>query len=129
MSIHGQRRLLMGIGSLMIPIPRVVAAKGLRKGVSAAHAKANLLSPEESEIHHFIVKSMAVGQEQITAEFVSDKLAKPLESVERAIDKLEGLKTFLYRSDGIRINWAFPLSLENTGHNITVSTGERFFAA
>ena len=49
--------------------------------------------------------------------------------VEKIIDKLESLKTFLYRSDGKGINWAYPLSLENTGHRMTVSTGEEFSAA
>ena len=44
-------------------------------------------------------------------------------------DKLENLKTFIYRSDGKRINWAYPLSLENTGFRMTASSGEQFFAA
>ena len=44
-------------------------------------------------------------------------------------DKLEGLKTFLYRSDGLGINWAYPHSLENTGHKMIANTGEHFFAA
>ena len=72
---------------------------------------------------------MAVAKEPITAELISEELGISLETVEKTIDKLEGLKTFLYRSDGRGINWAYPLSLENTGHKITVSTGERFFAA
>ncbi|CAB5081802.1 hypothetical protein D3OALGA1CA_260 [Olavius algarvensis associated proteobacterium Delta 3] len=42
---------------------------------------------------------------------------------------LENLKTFIYRSDGEGINWAYPLSLENTGFRMTASSGEQFFAA
>jgi hypothetical protein len=49
--------------------------------------------------------------------------------VHQIIDKLESLKTFIYRGDGKGINWAYPLSLENTGFRMTASSGEQFFAA
>jgi hypothetical protein len=107
----------------------VISNKGLEKGVLGAGEKAQLLSYEERRIHHFIVKKMAVAKEPITAELISDELGISLETVEKTIDKLEGLKTFLYRSDGKGINWAYPLSLANTGHQMAASTGERFFAA
>ena len=124
-----KRRMLMGIGRFMIPIPRVIAARGLGKGTSGARAKADLLSPEERKIHHFIVKRMAETKTPLTAEQVGKELDLPVDLAEATIDKLEELKTYLYRSDGKGINWAYPLSLEDTGHQMTDSTGERFFAA
>jgi len=129
MRINVKRKLFMGIGGFMISIPRMIAAKGLQKGVSSAKKKAALLSIEERKIHHFIVKKMAVVKKPITAELVGKELGIPLKSIEKTIDKLESLKTFLYRSDGKGINWAYPISQENTGHQMTASTGERFFAA
>ena len=119
----------MGIGKFMVPIPRVIASKGLEKGVSGARAKADLLSPEERMIHHFIVSKMAETKAPLTAGQVGKELDVPIDRVETTIDKLEALKTFLYRSDGRGINWAYPLSLEDTGHQMTDSTGQRFFAA
>ena len=68
-------------------------------------------------------------QTPLSAEQVGKELELPVDRVEATIDKLEELKTFLYRSDRKGINWAYPLSLEDTGHKITDSTGERFFAA
>ena len=47
MNTNLKRRMLMGIGKFMVPIPRVIASKGLEKGASGARAKADLLSPEE----------------------------------------------------------------------------------
>lgn len=41
----------------------------------------------------------------------------------------KGMKTFVYRYDSQGINWAYPFSTENTGHKMTASTGEQFFAA
>lgn len=129
MKTNMDRKMFMGIGRFMIPIPQMVSKRGLDKGASGARAKAELLSEEERQVHYFIVKKMAVAKEPITAELVSEELGIEVNRVEEIIDKLEGLKTFLYRSDGKGINWAYPLSLDNTGHEITASTGERFFAA
>ena len=129
MNTNLKRRMLMGIGRFMIPIPRVIASRGLEKGVSGARAKADLLSTEERKIHYFIVNKMAGTKTPLTAEQVAKELDMPVDRVEATIDKLEDLKTYLYRSDGKGINWAYPLSLEDTGHRMTDSTGERFFAA
>ena len=129
MNTNLKRRMLMGIGRFMIPIPRVIASKGLEKGASGARAKTDLLSPEERKIHYFIVDRMAETKTPLTAEQVGKELDLPVDRVEAIIDKLEELKTYLYRSDGKGIDWAYPLSLEDTGHRMTDSTGERFFAA
>ena len=129
MKTNMDRKMFMGIGRFMIPIPQIVSKRGLDKGASGARAKAEVLSEEEQQVHYFVVKKMAVPKEPITAELVSEELGIEVNRVEEIIDKLEGLKTFLYRSDGKGINWAYPLSLDNTGHEITASTGERFFAA
>ncbi|MDX2434403.1 MAG: hypothetical protein QNK14_07300 [Desulfobacterales bacterium] len=129
MKTNQDRKMLMGIGRFMIPIPQVISNRGLEKGASGARAKAELLSEEERQVHYFVVKKMAVAKEPITAELVSEELGIEVNRVEEIIDKLEGMKTFLYRSDSKGITWAYPLSLDNTGHEISASTGERFFAA
>lgn len=123
------RKMYMGIGKYMIPIPLVISNKGLEKGVSGAETKAGLLSEEERKVHYFVVRKMASAEEPIKAALIAEETGLPVEEVERAIDKLERLKTFLYRSDGKGINWAYPLSLDDTGHRMTASTGEQFNAA
>ncbi len=129
MKTNQDRKMLMGFGRFMIPIPQVISNRGLEKGASGARAKAELLSEEERQVHYFVVKKMAVAKEPITAELVSEELGIEVNRVEEIIDKLEGMKTFLYRSDSKGITWAYPLSFDNTGHEISASTGERFFAA
>ena len=72
---------------------------------------------------------MAIVKAPITAELIARELGVPNDQVLEIINKLEKLKTFIYRSDGKGINWAYPLSLENTGFRMTASSGEQFFAA
>ena len=124
-----KHKLYMGFRGLMLRIPPLLSEKGARKGEKGVKANADALSKEERSVHHFIVKKLAVVKDPITAEMIAGELAMPHDQVLEIINKLENLKTFIYRSDGKGINWAYPLSLENTGFRISASSGERFFAA
>ncbi len=124
-----KHKLYMGFRGFMMRIPPLLSEKGARKGEKGARANAASLSNEERRVHHFIVKKMAVVKAPITAELIAGELGMPNDQVLEIINKLEILKTFIYRSDGKGINWAYPLSLENTGFRMTASSGEQFFAA
>jgi len=124
-----KRKMYMGFWGFMLPVPLALSTQGMKKSVSGARAKASCLSEEERRVHHFIVVKMAVAREPITAELIAKELCMPTDRVLEIIAKLEEMKTFLYRVDGKGINWAYPLSLENTGCRITTATGEQFFAA
>ena len=129
MKTNPDRKMYMGIGKFMLPIPLFISNKGLEKGVSGAEAKAGQLSDEERKVHHYVVERMPTAEMPLSIELLSDELGIPEETVAKIIEKLEGLKTFLYRSNGKEIDWAYPLSLDNTGHRMTVNTGESFNAA
>lgn len=122
-------RIFMGFCGFMLKIPPLLSDRGARKGANGAKANAAFLSKEERNVHHFIVKKMAVVKSPIRAELIVEELGLSEDRVLKIIDKLESLKTFIFRSDGKGINWAYPLSLEDTGVRLTVSSGEQFFAA
>ena len=124
-----KHKLYVGFRGFMMRIPPVLSEKGAKRGEKGAKANADCLSEDERRVHHFIVMKMAVVNDPITAELVAYELGMPNDRVFEIIDKLENLKTFIFRSDGIGINWAYPLSLENTGFRMTASSGEQFFAA
>ncbi len=124
-----ENKLYMGFKGFMMRIPPLLSNKGAKKGEKGAKANADRLSKEERRVHHFIVMKMAVVKDPITAESIAAELGMPNYQVNEIINKLENLKTFIYRSDGKGINWAYPLSLENTGFRMTASSGEQFFAA
>ncbi len=129
MKIDMKHKLYMGFGHFRLRIPYVLSNIGLRRGAKGARENAGLLSEEERGVHHFIVRKMAVAKDPLTAEWIADELGMANDRVNEIIDKLERLKTFIYRSDGKGINWAYPLSLEDTGFRMVASSGEQFFAA
>jgi hypothetical protein len=124
-----KHKLYMGFRGFMMRIPPLLSDKGAKKGESGAKANADCLSIEERSVHHFIVMKMAVVKDPITSELIANELGLPKDQVHQIINKLENLKTFIYRDDGKGVNWAYPLSLENTGFRMKASSGEQFFAA
>jgi len=124
-----KHKLYVGFRGFMMRIPPWLAAKGSKKGEEGAKTNADRLSKEERRVHHFIVMKMTVVTDPITTEMIANELRMPNDQVHEIINKLENLKTFIYRSDGKGINWAYPFSLENTGFRMTASSGEQFFAA
>jgi hypothetical protein len=124
-----KHKLYMGFRGFMMRIPPLLSDKGTKKGEKGVKANAACLSKGERRVHHFIVLKMAVVKDPITAEFIASELGMQNNQVHQIINKLEYLKTFIYRDNGKGINWAYPLSLENTGFRMTASSGEQFFAA
>jgi len=124
-----KHKLYMGFRGFMLRIPPLLSDKGARKGEKGAKANADCLSEDERRVHHFIVMKMAVVKDPITTELIANEMGMPNDQVHEIVNKLESLKTFIYREDGKGINWAYPLSLENTGFRMTASSGEQFYAA
>jgi hypothetical protein len=124
-----KHKMYIGFRGFMMRVPPLLSEKGAKKGEKGAKANTASLSNEERAVHRFIVKKMAVVKTSIKAELIAGELGMPNDQVIEIINKLEKLKTYIYRSDGMGINWAYPLSIENTGFRMTASSGEQFFAA
>ena len=124
-----KHKLYIGFRGFMMRIPPMLSEKGAKRGEKGVKANADCLSETERRVHHFIVMRMAGVNDPITADLIARELGMPNDRVHEIIDKLENLKTFIFRSDGIGINWAYPFSLEDTGFRMTASSGEQFFAA
>jgi hypothetical protein len=124
-----KHKLYMGYKGFMLPVHPVLSEKGALKGIKGARANAHSLTNLERRVHHCIVLKMVNAREPITSNMIADEMQIPLDQVCSIVNKLETLKTFVYRSDGQRIDWAYPLSFNNTGFWMTSSTGDKFFAA
>jgi hypothetical protein len=124
-----EHKLYVGFGGFMVRVPPWLSNKGAKRGQIGAKANADGLSKTERRVHHFIVEEMAVAMSPITAEQIAHALGLANDQVLDIINKLEKLKTFVYRSDGQGINWAYPISLEDAGFTMRADSGEQFFAA
>ena len=129
MKNNQEHKLYMGFRGLMIRIPPLLSEKGARRSEKGARENADSLSKEERRVHHYVVRKMASVRDPISVGLIACDLGMPDDQVVEVVNKLENLKTFIYRSDGVGIDWAYPLSLEDTGFKMFASSGEGFFAA
>jgi hypothetical protein len=129
MGAQVEHKLYAGFRGFMLRIPPLLSELGSKRGAKGAKTNAAHLTVEERNVHHHIVRKMAQVREPFTAATVAAEMGINSARMNAVVDKLESMKTFIYRSDGQGIDWAYPLSLQDTGFTVTTTSGERFFAA
>jgi hypothetical protein len=87
------------------------------------------MSPDHHRIRNFVVVELPRINKPISMVYISQSLNLPLEQVVQIVADLELHMKFLYRSDGISVTWAYPVTVDPTPHRVTFSTGEQIYAA
>jgi hypothetical protein len=121
-------RILLGVGRRMVPVPmflfRTMARRDTRK-----LARNSELEPDERRTHHFAVREIPRRREPLPPALFADELDLPLDEVARILDELESRMTFLCRRGGEDVVWAYPVTAEETCHQVRIDGGEAFSAA
>ena len=65
----------------------------------------------------------------IAPEWIARELNLPIEKVITLLDDLEKHLTFLFRNAEGAVVWAYPVTVAETPHRVTLSAGEQTFAA
>jgi hypothetical protein len=116
--------LLMGIGRHMLPIPRLIWQKEVR-----GDAGLDFMSEDHHRVRNFVVMELPRAGEPLAPEFIAQALKLPLDQVARIVDDLEKHMTFLFRNEAGAVAWAYPVTVDQTPHRTTFSSGERVNAA
>lgn len=127
MNIEGLVKV--GLWKTTLPIPSFIINQVVDAGIKQTKKKARQFTEEKRALHHFIVRELPAKGEPLSLEFIAKGLGMPLDKVTVLVDELEQGKTFLYRRNSKRINWAYPVSVDDTPHHVTFSTGEQINAA
>lgn len=123
MKVDLKRKAFMGIWRFMIPLPQFMIKIDVNNMVNAICRKSADVSDEERKVHYFVVKSLSDTNEPVAPEYIADQLGIPIDRVTAIVDKLERMKTFFYRYDCPGINWAYPVTAEDSGHKVTFNAG------
>lgn len=129
MKADSKRKVFIGTGRFMLPLPLALIKKAIRDMADAICETTVDVSEEERSLHRFVVKTMTETNEPVTSEHIAAKLDMPLDRVRQIVDKLEGMKVFFYRYNSQGINWAYPVTAEDVIHKMTFNTGEQCYAA
>jgi hypothetical protein len=116
--------LLLGVWRYLLPIPRAIWQRQVGGGFDL-----DFMSEEHHRVRNYVVREMPRIGEPISPERITEDLDLPFDRVAHILDELERHMTFLFRSDGRDVTWAYPVTVEATPHRVTFDTGERIHAA
>ena len=121
-------RVLLGFGRRLVPLPewlfRPMVERDARK-----LAGRSALEPDQRRAQHFAVREIASRREPIAPEVFARELDLPADEVIQILDELESRMTFLCRRGGESVVWAYPVTAEETPHQVRIDGGAAFSAA
>ena len=121
-------RVLLGVGQRMVPVPEWLFRPMVNRDAKKL-AKRPALEPDERRVQHFAVREIPRRREAIIPEVFATELDLSLEQVGQILDELERRMTFLCRRGGEAVNWAYPVTAEETPHQVRIDGGAAFSAA
>jgi hypothetical protein len=124
-----EKNILLGRGREMLDLPQATWKKDLAQALQHSRSRLNFMTDAHHQIRYFVVKEMVVRQKPIEPEFISEKLNIPLERVNTLLEDLERKLFFLVRNEQGAVVWAYPVTVENTPHKLSFSSGERLYGA
>ena len=121
--------VLIGRGDTIRSIPRADWEQELSSATEQISQRLTFMSDEHHLVRNFAVRELPRLGRPITLRTISHALRISLTRASAIVEDLERNLFFLVRGGGEEVSWAFPLTVENTGHHLTFSTGERLDAA
>jgi len=123
------RSLLVDLKRFLLRIPRPIWQQEVVRSARSAERSLAFMTTEHHKVRDFVVREMPRIAEPIPPQMIAQNLNMGLEQVVSILDTLEKNMTFLYRNEQGAVDWAYPVTVEETPHRITFSTGEQVYAA
>lgn len=89
----------------------------------------DFMTEDHHRVRYFVVRELPRLGKPITPEVIAAALGLPLERTNTILDQLEERLFFHVRDEDGAVNWAFPVTAEETPHRLVFNTGERLYAA
>jgi hypothetical protein len=124
-----KNRLMMGLWRYMLSVPPFLWEKQIAKGKKKFAGHLAFMSEDHRLVHHFTVRELPIAGKPISPEFISNALNMPVGRITAILDDLESHLTFIFRNAQGAVEWAYPVTVEETPHRATFHTGEELYAA
>jgi hypothetical protein len=116
--------LLLGVWRYLIPIPRQVWQSQVQ-----GDADLSFMSDDHHRVRDLAVLALPRSRKPLTPESIAQALELSCARVISILDELEAHMTFLFRNEQGAVTWAYPVTVDQTPHRVTFSSGEQVYAA
>ncbi len=121
-------KLLLGIRRYMVPVPRVVWEPLVKAGGRKARTSLRFMSEDHHRVRDYAVLELPRIGAPLSPATIAEALDLGLARVRSILDDLEAHLTFLFRSNGEDVTWAYPVTVEETPHHARFSSGEEAYS-
>ena len=121
--------VLIGRGDTISSIPQTDWEQEVNSAPEQISQRLAFMSHEHHLVRNFVVRELPRLGRPITLRAISRALRISRTRTSTIVEDLERNLFFLVRQGGKEVSWAFPVTVENTGHSLVFSTGERLDAA
>lgn len=121
--------LLIRLERFGLRLPRVLWQRVINAEARRSGKNLEWFTSEHHRVRDLAVTTIAATGSAVSQERLGSAAGIEWDRLAVVLDDLEKGKTFLYRSGSSDVDWAYPVTAENTGHRIRLDSGERFFAA
>jgi len=112
----------------MIPIPRIMWQRLIKANARKMQARLGFMSAEHHRVRDFVVTELPRRAAPLPPGLIAKKLGLPADRVGVILDELEKHLTFLVRNAAGAVTWAFPVTVDETPHRATFTTGEELYS-
>ena len=120
--------ILLGLGRWMIPIPAMVWRRVMRANARKARHSLAFMTPDHHRVRDFAVDRLLRTGTPLAPDEIARSLALSPQRTGEILDELERHLTFLFRSAGPDVTWAYPVTVDKTPHRAVASTGEEAYS-
>ena len=124
-----KNNLLLGIWRFLFPIPPPIWQNEVEQTAKHNQTRLAFMTPDHHRVRNLVVRELPRVGAPLTPDWIASQVNLPNESVVRILGDLEKHLTFLFRNAEGSVVWAYPVTVEKTPHRVTLSTGERIYAA
>ena len=122
-------QVIVGKGQELRAIPDdafLKAMNGLPKRMAERLA---FMSSEHHTVRDFVVREIPRQSRPLSPRQIASVTALNLRRVSAILSELEENLFFLVRDSEGNVNWAFPVTTDQTAHRLSFSTGEKIYGA
>lgn len=128
--LGGMRQsVLARLSRLAVRVPRHLWRLVVVREARRAGHHIEWMTPAHHQLRDFAVTEIIRTAEPVSPEQFAAGTGVAVDLVSGLLTDLEKRKTFVFRSDGVNVDWAYPVTATETPHRIRLDSGERFFAA